>query len=204
MSKKKQRTVLKATRKSFTLVETMLAVTILSMAIIAPLSIASNSLTAATTGKDRLVAIALARDAIEYVRNLRDTNRLNGVSWLNGLDNNNCINGSNLSACNLCFTANGCEVDSLQGDGASNLHGRGVGGLLKSQCTSPSCTDTYGLYAYFPSTYLDSKFTRWVVIQWVNDAARVANREVRVTATVTWKTIFSTKKVEIVEQLTNW
>jgi len=159
----------------FTLIETLLAVLLLSMAIIAPLSIASNNLSAATTGKNRLIAISLARDAIEYIRHVRDTNRLVGDPWLNGLSQ--CIGGS------------GCRVDTLAGailpaENIPLLYDNSQGGT--------------GLYGYNIAGS-NSPFFRSVKI-----TERSLDREALITAEVSWSTTFSTKRVKVVNQLTNW
>ena len=65
--------------QGFTLVETLLAIAILSMAVLGPLGIASSGISAATIGKDRLIAVALGQDVFEYVRGVRDANRLLNV-----------------------------------------------------------------------------------------------------------------------------
>ncbi len=60
-------------KKGFTLLETMVAITILSFAIAGPLYAASRSLLAAQLARDRLTASYLAQEGIEYMRLVRDT-----------------------------------------------------------------------------------------------------------------------------------
>ncbi|OHA26373.1 MAG: hypothetical protein A3C06_01580 [Candidatus Taylorbacteria bacterium RIFCSPHIGHO2_02_FULL_46_13] len=163
----------------FTLVETLLAIAILSMAIVAPLGIASSGITAATTGKDRLIAIELAQDAIETIRNIRDQNRLRGDSWLSGLDE--------------CVSPKFCVVDSLPSFGNNNIIKSSGKGALRIQKDD-------GLYGYQPGNgWSDSPFSRSVVVTEIS-----ANKEIRVVATVTWKTIFTTKSVVLVSHLMKW
>ena len=56
--------------------ETLIAVLVLSLAITGPLTIAQKGLQAALISKDQDTAFYLARDAVEYVRFVRDTNCL--------------------------------------------------------------------------------------------------------------------------------
>lgn len=74
----------------FTLIETMVAITILVVAVAAPLTLAAQSLFAAFYAKDQTTAFYLAQEAIELVRNKRDDNMLRflygeSVSWLEGI-----------------------------------------------------------------------------------------------------------------------
>lgn len=173
----------------FTLVETLLAIALLSMAIVAPLTIASSGVTAATTGKDRLIAISLARDAIEHIRSIRDRNRLQQVpadKWLTG------ISPVNESACTDSL---GCRVDSLW-EGTGNETKK-----INTQAESLLQYDTSsGLYSYRSGgTWSPSKYYRWYVIEDI-----VPNREVRITVTVSWRTIYAGKTIVLIDQLTNW
>ena len=56
----------------FTLVETLVAITIVTLAISGGITVAHSSIVAATSARDRLTASYLAQEGIEYVRMLRD------------------------------------------------------------------------------------------------------------------------------------
>jgi Tfp pilus assembly protein PilV len=71
--------------KSFTLIETITAIFILTTGILALSSLISYFISASSISSQRLVAAYLAQEGIEIVRNLRDTNLLNGRSWNYGL-----------------------------------------------------------------------------------------------------------------------
>lgn len=61
-----------------TLVETMVAVFILVMGISAALGLANYSLSSTTNIRKQIIAMGLAREGIEAVKNMRDTNWLKG------------------------------------------------------------------------------------------------------------------------------
>lgn len=60
------------TKKGFTLIETFIAISILMIVIVGPLTISQRSLASAKYARDRISAYYLAEDAIEYIRHLRD------------------------------------------------------------------------------------------------------------------------------------
>lgn len=71
--------------RGFTLVETLIAVTILISAVVGPMIVVQKSLSSANFAKNQIISFHLAGEAIEYIRNKRDSNTLNGISWTNGL-----------------------------------------------------------------------------------------------------------------------
>lgn len=76
-------------QKGFTLLETLIAVTILSVSLAGPITIASQGLSSAFFAKEQITAFYLAQEAVEYVRSIRDENFLSGNNWLEGISD--CI-----------------------------------------------------------------------------------------------------------------
>jgi len=79
-----------STNKGFTLIETLVAISILVTAIVAPLTIAANSLFQSRYSRDQVVATYLAQEAVEMIRYVRDRNLMSNlansnVSWLDGI-----------------------------------------------------------------------------------------------------------------------
>lgn len=60
------------TTSGFTLIETMVAVSILTLSIAGPLFAANRAIVSAATARDRLTASYLAQEGVEYVRAMRD------------------------------------------------------------------------------------------------------------------------------------
>lgn len=92
--------------RGFTLIETLLAVLILTVAIVGPMAIAAKGLQLSLISKDQVTAAFLAQDAMEYIRFKRDTNKLQGGSdWLAGLNGaNGCVSSDGSAQCYLDST----------------------------------------------------------------------------------------------------
>lgn len=71
--------------RGFTLVETLVAITIIALAITGPFYAVQQALNASRASRDNLIASSLAQEGLEYVRSIRDGNYLGGVAWLSGL-----------------------------------------------------------------------------------------------------------------------
>jgi len=82
-----KRTSKRVRTQGFTLIETLVAIIILTVAIAGPLTIASKSLSSALLARDQITAFFLAQEGVELVRNTRDTNSLTGNPWLSGIPN---------------------------------------------------------------------------------------------------------------------
>lgn len=94
-------------KRGFTLIETMMAITLLALVVAGPVAVASRSLRAATVSKNQTIAYYLAQDAVEYVRFIKDSNKLSGNTWLAGLDgtsNTHTTGGGN------CVSADGSRM----------------------------------------------------------------------------------------------
>lgn len=68
------------TQSGFTLVEMMVAITILLIAVVMPISLIGNALHNLYYARDQMVAINLAQEGIEAVRQVRDSNMLGSSS----------------------------------------------------------------------------------------------------------------------------
>jgi prepilin-type N-terminal cleavage/methylation domain-containing protein len=70
----------KHNKKGFTLIETLVAISILMISITGPMVFAAQGLQASMYARDQITAFYLAQDAVETVRNIRD----NYALWLQG------------------------------------------------------------------------------------------------------------------------
>src|SRR3990167_3392339 len=80
-----------------TIIETVIGIFIMVMGITAAIGLATYSLSASTTVVKQMVGMGLAREAIEAVKNMRDTN------WLKGSLVNTCWNYQNSSLTANCY-----------------------------------------------------------------------------------------------------
>lgn len=128
-------------RAGFTLVETLVAITVLVMAVAAPLTLGSQGLTASRIARDQIVATYLAQEAIEYIRVNRDTNILSGQSWLSGFTD--CLAGT-------------CRIDVPAGDITK----------CEGKCEAVGYNDASGIYGYTKG-WETTKFSREVTIEQV-------------------------------------
>lgn len=79
--------------QAFTLIETMVAISMLVTTIVAPLTIAANSLFQSRYARDQVIATYLAQESVEMIRYVRDKNLMQITSapqgsnydWLDGI-----------------------------------------------------------------------------------------------------------------------
>jgi len=102
---------LNSARAGFTLIETMVAVFILSIALTSLLGLTSKSLFMARYSRNEITANYLLQEASDYIRNKRDS-----VAFQQKFTTNNswskflAIFGNSASS-SLCFSTNGCYFD---------------------------------------------------------------------------------------------
>jgi type II secretory pathway pseudopilin PulG len=118
-------------RKGFTIVESLIAIAILMIVIVGPLTSAQKGLTAAMLAKDQMIATYLVQDAHEYLHNLRDINvnkHSNGIldddgvtpyPWDKYLDK--CTDKDNQCRVDTTNSIAGNAIKKTQGTGISPL-----------------------------------------------------------------------------------
>ena len=65
---------LRRKKTGFTLLETLVAITLLTIAIVAPMSLTTQALGSAYYARDQITASYLAQEGLEAVRSVRDAN----------------------------------------------------------------------------------------------------------------------------------
>lgn len=89
---KRQTSNVKRSSSGFTLVETLIAIAILLTAVVGPISLIGDALHKLYYAKDQMIAINLAQEGIEVVRQRRDSNMLGGtVAWDFGISANDYL-----------------------------------------------------------------------------------------------------------------
>jgi prepilin-type N-terminal cleavage/methylation domain-containing protein len=171
----------RTTKKGFTLVETLVAISILMISIVGPFYSIYKAVQATYIARDQLIATELAQEGIEYVRNTRDQAFLTNlaapgsVPWTYGLDP--CIGGI------------GCTVDA------------GVDPILGATACSGKCDFLYlsgtGFYNQ-KKVGTATRFTRTVRVN------VISSNEMVVTVTVSWYNLQIPYTVTLSEHLYNW
>ncbi len=88
-------------KKGFTLIETLVAISILMIAIAGPLTVATKAYTASLDARNQTIAINLAQETMEYLNNIKDVHEGFGSIASSGQCN------SVSSACDISITGEG-------------------------------------------------------------------------------------------------
>ena len=176
-------------KKAFTLVEALVAISILMIAIAGPMTLAQKSLSTAILSKDQMIAGFLAQDAIEAVKNIRDQIAVSQTTgdWLAGngvLSLTPCVCNLNGDKCNFTSSNfNYCTIDTTAPTWAVSTFFTSPQGIDAGGSQTTLLTMTYNKnlstgatsflkYGYdkvsSPSpgtTVLASKFTRYINIK---------------------------------------
>ncbi len=166
--------------RGFTLIETFVAITILLMAIVGPLTLATRSLFSALVARDQLVASYLAQDAVEFVRYRRDSNFLAGSSWLSG----------DLS---LCITPKVCQIDTANDT---------ISECPNGVCPDLTYNDVAGIYGYGNGSGDNpTSFQRTVTL---SPVVNNPGNEYTVDVKVSWQTSSFQNNFTSKESIYNW
>lgn len=171
----------------FTLIETIVAIAILTMVITGPLSLSAQSLKAASAAKNNFLAANLAQEGIELIRFYRTNNMLRcssncDTAWLNGI-----INGPPGN----CQSGNGCYI------AANNfVLNQCSGGVYPSGCPLLKIDPANNFYNYTSGT--DSIFQRTIKLITINSDT------VRVQVTITWAGNGGIQSLTVEEIMLNW
>ena len=162
--------------KGFTLVEAMVAISILSLAVTGPLIIAQKGLGSAIYARDQITAFYLAQEAVEYIRNVRDSNRISGVEWL--LQFSVCKENDSVSG------SEKCQIDSQYSDFTNE---NAILACPSEACPVLSLNTVNNIYGYprIPlNNWISTIFTRTITI----DDRTKPNQEVMISVSISWKT----------------
>ncbi len=158
----------------FTLLEALVAVSILMVAVVAPITISQKGLSSAVYTKDHMLASYLAQDAIEYIKNQRDFITINNMN-----DWGNLTLSNKFSPClpNSVGNKQYCQIDTV--GGANNE------GEIKPNSNSKMYIDSNGFYGY-TTTSTSTDFIRKVSMT-PDPKGTGLNDEILVEVVVSWK-----------------
>lgn len=165
--------------KGFTLIEVIVAIAVILTAIVGLVGLSSFSVSGLQTAKSKVIAVNLAQEGIEIIRNMRDGN------WLTYRDQ--MEQGSEYSY--LWLTDLNPGTYRVQYDSAS---------LTANPDNPPLYKNSYGFYQYSPTGGTLTPFRRAVTIEWISDD------EIKITSQVSWSEKGKTSTVAVEDHLYNW
>lgn len=171
-------------KKGFTLIEALVAITLLTVAVVTPMTLVNRSLSTAYYARDQITAFYLAQEGIELVRAVRDGNVLLNVQ--------------------------GTPTDTFAFPGIATVNGAiftvdthvPLGNSMLS-CPSGVCPSlkSDGEFYGYDSGWDETSFTRTVTTNFVD----AAQDELRVSVTITWKTgAYQIRTFTISESMYRW
>ncbi|MDB5244412.1 MAG: hypothetical protein JWN18_282 [Parcubacteria group bacterium] len=181
-------------KKGFTLIESLVAVTILMVAAAGPLFAANRAIVAAGIARDRLTASLLSQEGTEYIRLVRDNKYLQAYQTNQSTATTNGWS-SFITAVANCDTStvptNACKINpTLYFGGTPTV----------TACVGGACGQLYltaGGYTY-DSSGTQTKFIRSVQVAAISSTEEVA------TSTVAWSYRGTTYSVVNTLHLTQW
>lgn len=150
----------KKSQKGFTLIETLVSILVLAICVDAVMSLAAQGFFSIRYAKNQMVANALAQEALEYIRNRRDTVYQQGGTWDQWRSEFNVDRNGQVSP--LITNADGSTTGTLEGCWSHAKTGRScvispyATGIRVKECRSftflddtPNCTPL----TYYPSGF---------------------------------------------------
>jgi hypothetical protein len=184
----------KSFSKSFTLLEVILAITVLTLAVGGSFILIQQTLASVSAVQSKLIASYLAQEGIEIVKNIRDNNWLNFQEWDQGLEAGDCWEGdyqtgappgySSFTSCPYPYQYDNLRFLGIDGDGF------------------------YG-YSYFPGD--ETVFKRKITISEKEDLDKDPEQDpeekpdrLKVSVEVLWEERGKTHSITAQEYLYNW
>ena len=168
----------KQKKSGFTLVETLVAIAILSISVLAASAAVQNSLQSSYYARDEITAYYLIQEAVEYVRNIRDGNALANISSLSsGGGGVNWLSGISTNSGDPCYFGNFCTIDATKPPASAMT-------VCPNASSASSCPylnqNGSGLFTYSAGTL--TKFKRSLQISQVAGDSN----EIILTVSVSW------------------
>lgn len=186
----------------FTIIETMVAVFVLTMALVALLTLTANSTFNSRYAKNEIIANYLLEEAVDYIRNERDTiafqNKAGGT-WVSFLNKYGWGNGT---APDVCFLPDGCYISVSDVAPIATLCASSPSfGVAKCPVFSFDENGFTNFYNYDP-TLPPSNFKRKIFMKL--DQTKNSGEELDITVTVEWLNGNLVRSRSLQSSLLNW
>lgn len=117
--------------KAFSFIEVMLSVAVLAVGIVGVIPLLATGMNATNASRDQEIAVLLAQEGVELIRNVRDNN------WANGDDSFKSFPSVGSTDCRIDYTYNGGNISCSGASNALNVssdfYRHGSGTLTKFQ-----------------------------------------------------------------------
>lgn len=180
--------------KGFTLVETLVAISILSLSIAATFTAVQNGIQNSTIAKDQTTAFYLTQEAMEYIKNIRDENALYSIQ--NPDAPRNWLYGFSSEAGDPCYFGKVCKID-VPLKTVTNCGSAAITASPPNLCVVLNQDQTTSLFGYTVS-WTPTRFRREVQIRQL-----VANTEIEVIVSISWTSRAGTKFFQASETFFN-
>ncbi len=176
-------------KRGFSLVETLVAISILMISIAGPMVLVGNGIRSSAFARDQVTAFYLAQDAIEAVRYLRDNNRIAKVES----SDPDSVAWDTLTSYS-CTPSSPCGIDT------NRIYDGNTSGLISTETDDDKLLiDSQGRYGYTSGD--PTIFRRWITITPVPGNE---DKEVEIVVTVDWSSGIIARKFSIRENLFYW
>ena len=181
----------------FSLVETLMAISILSLSVVATFTAVQTGIQNSTLARDQTTAFYLAQEAIEYIKNTRDQNALYSIKnpdsphdWLYGLYAD-VVNDP-------CSLGKVCKLDSYN-NVVTSCGNAPITTSPPGLCPNLNQNSTTGLFGYLNSSgWNPTSFKREIQMQILPSGV-----EVKVVVSVSWTSKSGPKSFQASEILFN-
>jgi len=185
-------------QKGFSLIEVLVATTVLVIAVTGTLSIIARNVSSAGIAQERVTAFYLAQEALEFVRSVRDNNAIApDHGWLDGF-------GGGFGDEDDCFATNGCMVDVNQPAELIGDEWDAPGDKQIVQCPLSGCDPLFFGGGVYNQQGEGSGNTVTAFVREVKITETTLDREVRVDVTVRWLRGYAEESFTISGHLFNW
>lgn len=167
--------------RGFTIVESLVAISILVLAITGTASAIQIGISSYIFSKDQVIAFYLAQEGFEQIRNMRDENRLTGGFWLSSIAD---------ASSDPCYFGQACTVDPVFSNEATRCSAPGSCPVLRQD----SVNGFFGYNLDWP----ESIFTREIVL------TEISENEISVLVTVSWTKGIVDREFQARENLLNY
>ncbi len=195
-------------KNGFTIVEMLVAISILLIGVLGPLGVASRGISDGIYAKNQIAATYLAQEAMEVFINTRNTNLILEHQWLTGIDSDSgnsddpyvdCI--PNVSETRFCYV-DAFDIDLVQDSASPGLIDDAVATSeppSQNQFQLQFC-DSVGRYE-LKNKNCSGEWQGPIFTRWAEVTNRVPSQEIEVKVTVQWNNKNVSKELVLSQNL---